>query len=214
MFQISIAGVLEICKRNFLLCIKGNLFIAVVYLLLVPLLRGIENLDAVRSAECLEQTVIIIGIILIVPIYAPEQSKAIRDLVCTKKVPHWNILLLRLLMAIFSLIVMVSIFSAIMVWKNCTFPFVPYVAGTVISALALGSIGFTVSVLSHSVIAGYLISIGYFLFNFLGNISSESIFYLFSMQTGSSEAKIWLFGLSILIFAISLFYESKTQFNR
>ena len=65
MFQISIAGVLEICKRNFLLCIKDNLFIAVVYLLLVPLLRGIENLDAVRSAECLEQTVIIIGIILI-----------------------------------------------------------------------------------------------------------------------------------------------------
>ena len=211
---MSIAGVLEICKRNFLLCIKDNLFIAVVYLLLVPLLRGIENLDAVRSAECLEQTVIIIGIILIVPIYVPEQSKAIRDLVCTKKIPHWNILLLRLLIAIFSLIVMVSIFSAIMVWKNCTFPFVPYVAGTVISALALGSIGFTISVLSHSVIAGYLISIGYFLFNFLGNISSESIFYLFSMQTGSSEAKIWLFGLSILIFAISLFYESKTQFNR
>lgn len=211
---MSIAGALEICKRNFLLCIKDNLFIAVVYLLLVPLLRGIENLDAVRSAECLEQTVIIIGIILIVPLYAPEQSKAIWDLVCTKKVPHWNILLLRLLMAIFSLIVMVSIFSAIMVWKNCTFPFVPYVAGTVISAAALGSIGFTVSVLSHSVIAGYLISIGYFLFNFLGNISSESIFYLFSMQTGSSEAKIWLFGLSILIFVISLFCENKTQFNR
>lgn len=211
---MSMAGVLEICKRNFLLCIKDNLFIAVVYLLLVPLLRGIENLDAVRSAECLEQTVIIIGIILMVPLYAPEHSKAIRDLVCTKKVPHWNILLLRLLMAIFSLIVMVSIFSAIMVWKNCTFPFVPYVVGTVISALALGSIGFTVSVLSHSVIAGYLISIGYFLFNFLGNISSESICYLFSMQTGSGKAKIWLFGLSILSLAISLVYEDKTQFNR
>ncbi len=203
----------EILKTNFHLAIRNNLFLTVVYLLIVPLLRGIANLDAVRSAECLEQSVILIGMFLIIPLNAPEQSRTIREVVCTKKIPHWIILFLRLVMSMLLLIIMVSIFSAIMLWKNCSFPFIPYVTGTVISAIALGSIGFAVSVFSNSVVAGYLISIGYFLVNFLGNIPGESVFYLFSMQTGSSEAKIWLLGLSILTLTISLFYEEKRQYS-
>lgn len=203
----------EILKTNFHLAIRNNLFLAVIYLLIIPLLRGIANLDAVRSAECLEQSVILIGMFLIIPLNAPEQSRTIREVVCTKKIPHWIIIFLRLVMSMLLLIIMVSIFSAIMLWKNCSFPFIPYVTGTVISAIALGSIGFAVSVFSNSVVAGYLISIGYFLVNFLGNIPGESVFYLFSMQTGSSEAKIWLLGLSILTLTISLFYEEKRQYS-
>lgn len=170
-------------------------------------------MDAVHSAECLEQTVILIGILLIVPLYAPEQSKAIQEVVCTRKIPHWRILLLRLVIAILALIVMTSIFSSIMRWKNCVFPFIPYVAGTVISATALGSLGFAVSVFSHSIITGYLISVGYFLLNFLGNLSSKSIFCLFSMSTGSYEAKIWLSGLSILLIILALFYDEKKKYR-
>ena len=79
----------------------------------------------------------------------------------------WKILLLRFVMSTLLLIMMVSLFSGIMVWKNCTFPFAAYVAGTVISAMALGSLGFAVSILSNSAIAGYLASAGYFLLNFL-----------------------------------------------
>jgi len=198
-----------ILKTNFHLAIRNNLFLAVVYLLIVPILRGIANLDAVRSAECLEQSVILIGMFLIIPLNAPEQSRAIREVVCTKKIPHWIILFLRLVMSMLLLIMMVGIFSGIMIRKNCTFPFALYVTGTVISAMALGSIGFLVSELSNSVIAGYLVSVGYFLLNFLGNVSNESIFYLFSMGTGEFTAKLWLTLLSVLFMAISLIYEKR-----
>jgi len=199
----------QILKTNFHLAIRNNLFLAAIYLWIVPLLRGIANLDAVRSAECLEQSVILIGMILIIPLNAPEQSRAIREVVCTKKIPHWIILFLRLVMSTALLVIMTGIFSGIMVWKNCTFPFIPYVAGTVISAMALGSSGFLVSELSNSVAAGYLVSMGYYLLNFLGNVWDGNVFYLFSMSTGSYTEKLWLALLSVMFMAGALFYEKK-----
>ncbi len=202
----------EILKTNFHLAIRNNLFLAVVYLLIIPLLRGIANLDTVRSAECLEQSVILIGMFLIIPLNAPEQSRTIQEVVCTKKIPHWIILFLRLVMSMLLLIIMIGIFSGIMLRKNCTFPFILYVTGTVISAMALGSIGFLVSELSNSVVTGYLVSVGYFLLNFLDSVSNDSPFYLFSMGIGEFTAKLWLILLSILFMAISLIYEKKKKY--
>lgn len=166
----------------------------------------------VHSAECLEQSVILIGIFLIVPLNVPEQSKAIQEVVYTRKISHWKILLLRLAMSTLVLIGMVCLFSGIMLWKNCTFPFAVYVAGTVISAMALGSLGFAVSILSNSAIVGYLASAGYFLLNFLGNVSEKNIFYLFSMGKGNYTTKIYLLGCSLLMIAVSLIYSRRKKY--
>lgn len=206
------ANVLDIFKTNFGLSLRNNLLLAICYLLLIPIVRGTANLDAVRSAECLEQSVILIGIFLIVPLNAPEQSKAIQEIIGTKKLPQWLIQFVRLIMALAALIILTSIFAGIMKGNNCTFPVIPYVAGTVISELTLGSVGFLVSVLSNSVIAGYLTAMGYFLFNFLGDISSKSIFYLFSMGTENYIVKLWLALFSVLLIAISLIYEKKKTY--
>lgn len=170
------------------------------------MLRGISNLDLVHSAQCLEQSVILIGIFLIVPLNAPEQPDSIQEVVYTRKLSHWKILLLRLAMSILLLIVMICLFSGVMKWKNCIFPFVAYVAGTVISAMALGCLGLAVSVAGNSAVAGYLASIAYFLFNFLGEIPDNSMFYLFAMEKGNYMTKIYLLGWSILMIAVSLIY--------
>ena len=208
---MSITGAFSIFKVNFLLAVRTNLLLAAAYLLTIPLLRGIANLDMVHSAECLEQSVILVGIFLIVPLNVPEQSKAIQEVVYTRNISHWKILLLRFAMSTLVLIMMICLFSGIMIWKNCTFPFAAYVAGTVISAMALGSLGFAVSILSNSAIAGYLASAGYFLLNFLGNVSEESIFYLFSMGKDNYTTKIYLFGWSLLMIAVSLIYARKKK---
>lgn len=206
------ANVLDIFKTNFGLSLRNNLLLAICYLLLIPIIRGTANLDAVRSAECLEQSVTLIGIFLIVPLNAPEQSKAIQEIIGTKKLPQWLILFVRLIMALVTLIILTSIFAGIMKGNNCTFPVIPYVTGTIISELALGSVGFFISVLSNSIIAGYLTAMGYFLFNFLGDISSKSIFYLFSMGTGNYIVKLWLTLFSVLLIVISLIYKKKKTY--
>lgn len=212
MQRMSIAGVWDIFKVNFLLAVKTNLFLTAAYLLSIPLFREIANLDMVHSAECLEQSVILVGIFLIVPLNVPEQSTAIQEVVYTRKIFHWKILLLRFVMSMLFLIMMVSLFSGIMVWQNCSFPFAAYVAGTVISAMVLGSLGFAISILSNSAIVGYLASAGYFLLNFLGNVSEKNIFYLFSMGKGNYTTKIYLLGCSLLMIAASLIYSRRKKY--
>lgn len=183
--------------------------VAICYLLLLPVIRGINNLDAVHSAECLEQSVILIGIVLIVPLFAAERSFAIREVVFTKKINGWLILLSRIVMALIMLVILTCIFAGIMKWRKCIFPYASYVTGTIISSMALGSIGFLSAVLSNSTIIGYLVSMGYFLFNYLGDLSSTSIFYLFSMGTGNFTTKIWLLGIGILSIMATLVYVKK-----
>ncbi len=200
-----------ILKANFRLSIRNNLSLAILYLLIIPVLRSIENLNEIYSAECLEQSVILIGILLIVPLHAAEHEAAIRDVVFTRKIPQWMILLIRMILAIIMLVFLTGIFAEIMIVKNCTFPYMSYVVGTVISELALGSAGFFAAVLSNSVIAGYLVSIGYFLFNYSGNIPGTNIFCLFSMRTGGFITKVWLFGISILLITITLMYVKKKK---
>ena len=200
-----------ILKANFRLSIRNNLSLAILYLLIIPVLRSIENLNEIYSAECLEQSVILIGILLIVPLHAVEHEAAIRDVVFTRKIPQWMVLLIRMLTAIVMLVLLTGIFAEIMIVKNCTFPYMSYVVGTVISELALGSVGFFAAVLSSSVIAGYLVSIGYFLFNYLGNISDTNIFCLFSMRTGDFLTKVWLFEISVLLITITLIYVKKKK---
>ena len=192
---------------NFILAVRTNLLLAAAYLLTIPLLRGIANLDMVHSAECLEQSVILIGIFLIVPLNVPEQSKAIQEVVCTRKIPHWKILSLRLAMSTLFLILLVCLFAGIMIWKNCNFPFMVYAAGTIVSAMVLGSLGFVIAIVTNSVIAGYLASAGYFLLNILGNIPEESIFYLFSIEKGNYTTKIYLLGWSLLMLAVSCLFN-------
>ena len=203
-----------ILKSNFRLSIRNNLSLAILYLLIIPVLRSIENLNEIYSAECLEQSVILIGILLIVPLHAAEQEAVIWDVVFTRKIPQWMVLLIRMITAIVMLVFLTGIFAEIMIVKNCTFPYMSYVVGTVISELALGSVGFFAAVLSNSVIAGYLVSIGYFLFNYLGNISDTNIFCLFclfSMRTGDFITKVWLFGISVLMITNTLIYVKKKK---
>lgn len=180
------------------------MFLAAAYLLFLPLLRGTENLNAARSAQCLEESVIVLGIFLMAGLNGPEQSKPVREAAGSRKIPYWKILLLRLIMAAVLLAVMVSVFCAVMTGRNCTFPFISYAAGTFISAMTLGCLGFLASVISDSVIIGYLASTAYFLLNLLGSLSNENIFCLFFIETGDFITKIWFLGWSIVMVTAAL----------
>ncbi len=81
--------------------------------------------------------------------------------------------------------------------------------GTIVSAIALGSVGFLAAILSNSVIVGYLVSMGCFLFHLLGNISEENILFLFSMSKGNYQMKIWLICVSVVMIIAAVFYKEK-----
>ena len=57
---------------------------AAALLILSPLVVGIRNLDTAQSARVLETFVALIGILLFVPIFLPEQDRALRDVVSAR----------------------------------------------------------------------------------------------------------------------------------
>ena len=52
--------------------------------MLTPVLFGITNLDSKAAAVPLEMLISIIGIILLVPIFQPEQDDEVKDIVASK----------------------------------------------------------------------------------------------------------------------------------
>lgn len=194
-------------RANWALAVRLNLYLSIIYLCFVPIIRGISNLDAVHSAECLEQSVALIGIFLFVPLSRPEQNKDIQEIVFSKKKSYISILLLRFCMSFFCLLVLVSLFSAVMVVCGCSFPFAKYVFGTLISSLTLGGCGFLIATCTNNIIAGYFLSVGYFTLNLLGEINGNSRLSLFSMSNGIFDTKYWLLAMSALCFLLVAIYE-------
>jgi hypothetical protein len=181
--------------------------VAVGYLFLIPIIRGISNLDEIHTAECLEQSVAFIGILLFVPIVKPEQSSEIRAIVFSKKFSYTKILILRLIISTIALFILVLGFSGVMLTLDCRFTLWIYVAGTFVSAMALGCCGFLMSSLCNNVISGYFTSFGYFILNLLGTITYKSKLSLFSMSKGIYVTKIWLLAMSLLLIAGVFLYE-------
>lgn len=203
MRQLFTGNGFQLLKVNWKLSIKNNLILAIAYLLFIPVIRGIANLDAEHSAICLEQAVTFIGLFLFVPLSGPEQNRDIQETVISKKVSYATVLMLRLGMAIGAVVILVTAFAEIMTLLNCRFPFWKYVFGTVVSALALGTSGFCVGALWNSVISGYFVAIGYYVINIFG-IGKNSKFSLFSMSGGNFETKYWLGAISILCIAAAI----------
>ena len=69
--------------------------VSCIWLLLTPVLVGTENLDQQGAAVPLEMFVALIGIILLTPVFLPEQNAEIHDLVASKYVSVLRIYLIR-----------------------------------------------------------------------------------------------------------------------
>lgn len=188
----SIQNDLVLLKTNWRLCISANLIAAIAYLLFIPLMRGISNLDAVQSAECLEQSAALTGILLLVPLSSPEQNRAVQDSVFIRKKSYASVLLLRICLALCALSALIVSFAGIMTGLNCVFPYWPYVFGTIATALILGGCGLLASAVAGSTIAGYFLSCAYYMLGLFGGEKILGDFSLFSMGSGDFTAKYLL----------------------
>lgn len=77
-------NVLDFLKIDVRLVYKNSFLLAVLYLFFIPAIRGISNLDFVRSAEVFGQSLALTGAILFIPITGNEMETGIREIICTK----------------------------------------------------------------------------------------------------------------------------------
>ena len=66
------------------LTFKNSLLLAAVYTFIIPVIRGISNLDNIHSADVFGQSLALIGVFLFIPIIRQELEVSVKEIVYTK----------------------------------------------------------------------------------------------------------------------------------
>ena len=198
---------LRILKVQIKLSLLVNLLVAIFILAITPLLFGIKYLDPIASSKVLERFISLIGIILITPIFLPEQDKNIAEIVESKYTSHIRTYLLRFFISIIAVFILISGFVAIMVFGSCEFNIPKYIIGTFLTAFFLGTLGAITYGFSDNIITGYLIPLIFYIWNMFSSSKEVKNLYLFSLVNDSFSEKYWLLGFGALFIIVVIFYK-------
>ena len=145
-----------IVKENYKIIFRQSITLSVIFLLLIPQVYGISNLDSEKTADCLGKMTALIGIPLYVPILKWEQDSGIRDIILIKKFPYWITVLLRVAIAVIASMAMIYCFELYMIYRGCAFPINPYTVRTAAVSMLSGGLGLLGSALSKNTLVGFL----------------------------------------------------------
>lgn len=176
-----------------------HLLLALVYCLVSQYFVSFRNLAEYQSAKVLEMYVIFLGIILLTPLFMPEQDREIWRLEQTKKTPLWQLYGLRLLVAVLLIVGIVTGFLLVMQQSNSEVPFQKMWLGALGEVIFLGSIGFCVSGITNQVILGYMLAVTYFAVN-IGKSKVFGQLALFQMMKGEYDFAGWMFLAAAVLF--------------
>lgn len=145
-----------------------------------------RNLDALQAAKVMEMYAVFTGILLLTPLFMPEQNREIWLLERSKSMPLWQLYLIRVLIAVLLLAIVVTVFIQRMRGNGSDFSMGRLWIGSFTEILFLGSIGFFVSGITNQTVLGYMVSVLYF----MGNIGASKYlgeFALFQMMKGEYD---------------------------
>ena len=175
---------------------------AVFILFVTPVLFGVTNLDVRAAAVPLEMFVALIGIVLLSPVFQPEQNAEIADLVASKFISTSKVYLTRIAYSLIIIIVFILCFIFLMKINGSQVS--QWMAfGTIAEATFLGSIGMVTAAAAGNTAIAYMTPLMFYALNFSAG-SKMGNFYLFSMAAENYTPKIYLLIVGIILIIISL----------
>ena len=200
-------NLLTVIGSNFRLNFKQTLFPAILLLLVIPLIYGTSNLDSVKSADCLERMVALIGLPIFVPLLKPEQDGGMDAIITLRPFPYRIIIVLRMALSLICAVALVLIFEGYMRIGGCSFPTFVFTLRTLAVTMTLGFIGLLASAISRNTVVGFLVSFCWYCV-----LQVESIGAIFkSVSNGISVYQFFLLLVSgaAIIFFSGLPFEKK-----
>lgn len=147
---------------------------SILLLLVIPLVYGTANLDYIKSADCLERMVALIGIPMFTSLFYREQSHDLYSMIALRPFPFRAVAALRIGISAAGTFVMVMIFEIYMRVCGSTFPFGAYAVRALAACMALGFAGLLCASVVKNTVAGYL---GAFCFYFVAQArASDAVF--------------------------------------
>lgn len=159
-----------------------------------------RNLSPDQAAKVMEMYGAFTGILLLTPLFLPEQNREIWLLKKSKAVPLWKLCLIRLFLAVVLLAAVVTFFLQRMKLGGSQFEWKTLWIGSFCEIFFLGSIGFFVSGITNQVVLGYMAAVIYFMAN-IGAGRYLGRFALFQMMKGEYDFVIIMFPAALLLAA-------------
>lgn len=203
--------ILPIEKEHFKNHYAGHLAAALLFCLFAPVIVGMEALNRYQAGQVLDMYFSLLGIVLLTPLFMPEQNKDIRDLLASKEYPVRNVQLLRLLQAGLGLALMNLFILFRMKLGECTFPFGTYFLCTMASCIFLGGLGIFAYGITDNLAIAYMIPVFYYICCYGAGEKYLGKFFLFSLMQGKTENKIWLGAAGILLTAAGIVIRNRKK---
>lgn len=182
-----------------------HIALSVLVLLMTPILFGIAELDVFAAAMPLEMFVALIGIILLTPVFQPEQNPETEELVAAKYISSSIIYAVRVLYSLGILALLILLFAVYMREEGCSISAV-LVCGTIADAVFLGSLGMITAALTGNTAAAYMVPVMYYASCFGGG-KNLGDFYLFAMTKGEYAGKPRMFAAGLLLIGLALWVK-------
>lgn len=183
-------------RHNFL----PHLLAALVITFLAPVVFETSVLDGKLAAQPLEMLLSLAGVLLLTPIFLPEQDENIRDLIRSKRTDYLAVCALRVAYSTVALALLIGGFTLFMRACESAVGW-QHFFGAFVSAFFLGVLGFAGAGVAGNVTVGYMVAMIYYIANFtLKNKLGD--FYLFSMSAGDGGGKEFLLAVSLLLVAM------------
>ena len=177
-----------------------HILLTVLFCVMSGFFVSFRNLDASQAAKVMEMYIAFTGILLLTPLFMPEQNREIWLLERSKATPLWQLYLIRVLEAIVLLMAIVTVFVFLMRQGGSVFSVGSLWLGSIAEIFFLGSIGFFVSGITNQVILGYMVSVLYFMVN-IGGSKYLGKFALFQMMKGSYDFAALMLPVAFLLLA-------------
>ena len=177
-----------------------HLLVTMIFCCLSGFFVSFRNLDGLQAAKVMEMYVSFTGILLLVPLFLPEQNREVWLLEKSKATPLWKLYVIRLASAAVALALVVTVFLQLMRQGNSQFDGRGLWVGSFCEIFFLGSIGFFVSGITNQTVLGYMVSVVYFFAN-IGASKYLGVFALFQMMKGDYGFAAPMAGAAALLVA-------------
>lgn len=200
---------LYLVKTDLLRNLPLHFLLALSVLLLTPLLFGVTGLDAREAAQPLEFFVQLTGIVLLTPLFLPEQDEAVGDVVKARPTSPALIWGTRALCSTVALALCIAGFLLYM--RACGSAVdLRHFASVFSSALFLGGLGALSWALLGNVACAYLLPILYYAVNLFAG-KRLGVWNLFPMMMGAS-IPLWPRLLAgILLLTAAVWWKSRRR---
>ena len=187
-------------KRNSL----PHILAAAALTLTVPLVFSLTALSAPLSAQPLEMYLSLTGTLLLTPVFLPEQSEDIRDVVRVRRMSYLSVCAMRIAYLAVITAILYGVITAALIIGECTVTPSLFFGG-LFTAFFLGALGVAGSAVGGNTVIGYMVSFLYFTANFILK-TKLGAFYLFGLseETGISKLPL-LAGSAALVTAAFLY---------